>query len=199
MASEEPGASAATWRNVAAIASLVRYMLTPVEATTAGRLASKPAADRLEIHRHQAQPLRDAEAEVDQALALPGLGTGLVDLEYLQPGGDLRPALGEGVQAGSEDRVLGDAAASLFHNQILDEASTGHDGGAERPGEVRVHVGAAVPVLVRSRQPQPNFVFEHVRRRVDLDVHRPPQGDPHRRAVWRRGSLIMHDVLFPFD
>ena len=34
MASVEPGASAATRRSVAAIASLVRYMLTPVDATT---------------------------------------------------------------------------------------------------------------------------------------------------------------------
>ena len=37
MTSVDPAASAATWRNVAATASLVRYMLTPVEATSAGR------------------------------------------------------------------------------------------------------------------------------------------------------------------
>src|SRR5207302_7087370 len=42
-----------------------------------------PGTARLEIDRHQPQPLRDGEAELDQALALPGLGTGLVDLEYL--------------------------------------------------------------------------------------------------------------------
>src|SRR5438270_10970350 len=42
-----------------------------------------PGTARLEIDRHQPQPLRDAEAELDQALALPGLGPGLVDLEYL--------------------------------------------------------------------------------------------------------------------
>ena len=42
----------------------------------------------------------------------------------------------------------------------------------------------------RLRQPssgaassQADLVFEHVRRRIDLDVHGPPQGDPHRRAV----------------
>jgi hypothetical protein len=43
MANVEPGARAAISRNVAAIASRVRYMVTPVEATTAGRPASKPA------------------------------------------------------------------------------------------------------------------------------------------------------------
>ncbi len=44
MASMEPGENIATWRSVAVIAFLVRYEVTPVEATTAGRLASKPAA-----------------------------------------------------------------------------------------------------------------------------------------------------------
>ena len=157
MASVEPGASAATWRSVAAIASLVRYMLTPVEATTAGWPASKPAAAsrshqdvaRLEVDRHEPQPLRDAEAELDQALPLPGLRTGLIDLEHPQAGGDLRPALGEGVQAGAEDDVLADAAASLFHDQILDEASTGHDGCAEGARALRVHVRTAAPAVVR--------------------------------------------------
>jgi hypothetical protein len=43
MASVEPGASAATWRSMDVIASCERYMLTPLEATTAGLPASKPA------------------------------------------------------------------------------------------------------------------------------------------------------------
>ena len=59
MASVDPGASAATRRSVALFASLVRYMLTPVETTIAGLLSSKPAvmspsrqvASRLEIDR----------------------------------------------------------------------------------------------------------------------------------------------------
>ncbi len=143
MASVEPGASAATWRSVAVIASLVRYMLTPVEATTAGRFASKPAAAS---RSHQDSPASKStgtsrshagmpKPSSIEALALPGLRTGLVDLEHEQAGGDLRSALGEGVQARSEDDVLADAAASLLHDQILDEASAGHDGGAEGPRE----------------------------------------------------------------
>jgi hypothetical protein len=44
IANVEPGASVATCFNVDATASLVRYMLTPVEATTAGRAESKPLA-----------------------------------------------------------------------------------------------------------------------------------------------------------
>ena len=57
------------------------------------------------------------------------------------------------------------------------------------------HVRTATPAFVGGRQPQANLVFEHMRRRIDLDVHGPPQGDAHRRAVWGLGSLAMHDVL----
>ena len=43
MTSVELGTSDATRRTVAAIASSIRYVLIPVEATIAGRVASKPA------------------------------------------------------------------------------------------------------------------------------------------------------------
>jgi hypothetical protein len=49
----EPGASTAIWRNVAVIAFFVRYRLTPVEATTAGRVLSNPPPLR---HSHQGLP-----------------------------------------------------------------------------------------------------------------------------------------------
>ena len=59
MATVEPGARPASWRRVAAVAAFVRYMMMPVETTTAGRPGSKPAAKplrprlvRLEIHRN---------------------------------------------------------------------------------------------------------------------------------------------------
>ena len=53
VASVEPDASAATWRSIARVASLVRYMLTPLQATTAGLPASKPAAAN---RRHHVSP-----------------------------------------------------------------------------------------------------------------------------------------------
>ena len=62
-------------------------------------------------------------------------------------------------------------------------------------GALRVHVRAAAPALVGRRQPQADLVFEHVRRRIDLDVHRPPQGDAHRGAVRLRRHLIRHVAL----
>ena len=130
-----------------------------------------------------------------EALALPRLRAGPIDLEHEQTGGELRPTLGEGVQARSEDDVLPDATGSLFRDEIFDEASAGHDGGAEGPRE-RAHVRTAAPSVVWSRQLQADFVFEHVRRRIDFDVQRPPQGDPHRRVVWLCLWLLRHG--FPF-
>jgi len=134
----------------------------------------------------------------DQSLSLPSLRTRLLDLEHKQVGGDLRPALGESVQARSENDVLADAIAGLFHDQVLDEASTGHDGCSKVARGMWVHVRTATPAFVGGRQPQANLIFEHMRRRIDLDMHGPPQGDPHRCAVWRRHLLIMHDVFSPF-
>ena len=67
-----------------------------------------------------------------------------------------------------------------------------------RKGRVpRVHVRAAAPAVVRGRQLQADLVFEHMRRRIDLDVHGPPQGDPHRRAVWGNGLPIAHWPIVP--
>ncbi len=195
-ASVEPGASAATWRSVAAVASRLRYMMTPVEATTAGWPAVEagalellpPGPAALEVDGHEPQPLRDAVAELDQTLALPGLRPRPIDLEYAQPRGDLRPALREGVEAGAEDDVLADAAARPLDDQILDEARAGHDGGAGPARAGRVHVRTAAPAVARRQEPQADLVLEHVRRRIDLCVQGPPQGDPHRRAVRRRAG-----------
>src|SRR5580704_14691512 len=85
--------------------------------------------------------------------------------------------------------------AGLFHYQVLDEASAGDDGCSEGARELRIHVRPPAPVVVRSHQLEANFVFDNVRRRVDVNVHSAPQRDPHRRAVRRRrGLLILHDL-----
>jgi hypothetical protein len=53
---------------------------------------------------------------------------------------------------------------------------------------------AIAPSVVGSHQLQPDFVFEHVRRRIDFHMQRPPQGHPHRGAVWRRDLIFLaHD------
>src|SRR5437773_10075527 len=58
-----------------------------------------PRVACLEVDWHEPQERRDAEAEVDEALALPRLRAGPIDLEHKQTGGKLRATLGEGVQA----------------------------------------------------------------------------------------------------
>ncbi len=51
----------------------------------------------------------DSEAELLQALALPGLRARLIDLEHPYPIGEGGVSLGEGVEAGAEEDVLAHA------------------------------------------------------------------------------------------
>ena len=108
-------------------------------------------------------------------------------------GGWLRPSLGEGVQPRSEDDVLPDTTGNLFRDEVLDEAGASQDGGAEGPCE-RAHIRTAAPSFVWSSQLEADFVFEHVRRRIDLDVQGPPQGNAYCRAVWFRLRLFRHGI-----
>lgn len=175
--------------------------MTPVAATTAGRPGSRPRDQLpppvpLEVDRHQPQPLGDAVPQLGQPLPLPGLRPGPVDLEHPERGGDVRPTLGEGVQSGSQEDVLVNAPRGLVHDEILHEAGAGRAGGAGAPRGLDVHVRAAAPVLVRGRQPQPDLVVDHMRRRIGLDVQGPPQGDPHGRVV-RLDRLLVHAVASP--
>ena len=59
----------------------------------------------------------------------------------------------------------------------------------------RMHVGPVAPVAVGCGQLQADDVLEHVRRRVDLDVHRPPERDSHSGAVRLVGAPARHDAL----
>jgi hypothetical protein len=59
---------------------------------------------------------------------------------------------------------------------------------------VRIHVGPVAPVVVGLGDLQTDLVFEHMRRRIDLDVHGSPQGDPQRGAVRRHGQLVGYDL-----
>ena len=116
---------------------------------------------------------------------------GPIDLEHGETGGEIRSTLSERVQACAEDHVLSDAEANLFRDEILNEASARHDGRAERPREL-AHVGTTAPSLIRSHEPQPDFVVQNVRRRIDRDVQRPPQGDAHSSVVGLRDVGVVH-------
>ncbi|MFZ2048383.1 MAG: class I SAM-dependent methyltransferase [Trebonia sp.] len=74
-------------------------------------------------------------------------------------------------------------AGGSWRDEILDEPGPGHHVRPETAREHRVHVRPVPPAGVGRRQPQPHLVLEHVRRRVDQHVHRPPQRDPHCRLI----------------
>lgn len=104
-------------------------------------------------------------------------------------------ALGEGVQPGPEHDVLGDAPGGPLENQVVEETGTGHDGGPEPAGGFGVHVQTVTPSLVRAGQSETDVVSEHVWRRVDLDVHRPPERHPERGALRHLVSFGSHQLL----
>ena len=182
MTNVDPGAIAATWRNVAAIASLVRYMLTPVEATIAGRpdRSLRPPAAPTRRRPPRSRPARAAATPGCRSRARSGAAAstpeaGPVDLEHAA-WRHLRPALREGIQAGAEDDVLADAAttcsttrSSMKRARATIEARNGRVPAGPCP-DARRHRRPARPTAGR-------LVFEHVRRRIDLDVQRAPQGD----------------------
>jgi hypothetical protein len=66
-----------------------------------------PRFASFQVNRDELQPLWDAEAEIDEALALPGLVAGLVDLEHREARSDLRAGTGEGVEASQAARCRG--------------------------------------------------------------------------------------------
>src|SRR5262249_4976463 len=88
------------------------YDCRPVYIKAGFRYTLPPRFAGLEVDRDEPKERRDAEAEIDHALALPRLRTGPIDLEDEQAGGELRSTLGEGVQTRSEDDVLPDATRS---------------------------------------------------------------------------------------
>ncbi|HXO87495.1 MAG TPA: hypothetical protein VN885_02530 [Candidatus Acidoferrales bacterium] len=114
-------------------------------------------------------------------------------------GGELGAALCEGVQTGSQKNVLRDAAYGLFDDQIHDEAGAGYDGGAEEGGAARIHVRTVAPAFVRSHEFETDFVFEHVRRQIYLDVEGPREGYSHCGIVRSCVSVVRHGVLPPRD
>ena len=59
----------------------------------------------LEVDGDEGQRRRDRNASFLKLLALPGLRGGVVDFKHAQVG--MRVAVGEGVEAGAEDDVLG--------------------------------------------------------------------------------------------
>jgi hypothetical protein len=58
----------------------------------------------------------------------------------------------------------------------------------------RARATIAARIVVGRGQLQADDVVEHVRRGVDLDVHRAPERDPHRGVVGNVGVHVRHDA-----
>src|SRR3954465_12389430 len=109
-------------------------------------------------------------AGLHDTAALPGLGSGLVDLEDLQPPAELGMALGQRVEPRTENHILNYARGELLADQVLDEPRTGNDRCPETPGAVWVHVAALAPIAMGCGQLEADDIFEHVRIGVDFHV-----------------------------
>ena len=79
-------------------------------------------------------------------------------------------------------------ASEPLGDELLDEPGARHDGGPERRGAHRIHVGPIAPPVGRIDQAQPDDVVEHVRRIVDQHV----QGTPQRGAYGGVVRLLVH-------
>jgi hypothetical protein len=106
--------------------------------------------------------------------------------------------LREGIETGAEDHVLIDATTRVLDDEIFDEATARNHRGAKTSRPLRVHVLAIAPTLVGRRERETQFVFVHVRRRIDLNVHRTPQCGAHRSAVRSSNGIVGHGVGSPF-
>jgi hypothetical protein len=165
--------------------------MTSVEA---GRSeAREPRFTPLEVDRHEPQGRRSREPELGEALLLPRLRLGLVDLEHVQARRDLRPSLGERVKPRSQDDVLDDAARELLFHMVLDETGTSHDRRAKGPRE-RAHVGSLLPVYVGCDECEAELVVEHVRWCVGEHVERTPERDADSGVVGHGPRKVSHDA-----
>jgi hypothetical protein len=144
-----------------------------------------PRRARLEVDRHEAQPIRNRKAELDEALPLPRLRARLIDLEHAEPRRELGPSLREGVEPRPEEHVLIDAAV-LFVDEIFD--------GSERarrstrvPGSFRA--GPCPDAHANSRREPP--IATRRRRRIQAAENRSPRearATTQRAPRWNQAS-----------
>eukprot|EP00456_Euglypha_rotunda_P067890 TRINITY_DN58_c11_g1_i5.p1 TRINITY_DN58_c11_g1~~TRINITY_DN58_c11_g1_i5.p1 ORF type:complete len:914 (+),score=171.34 TRINITY_DN58_c11_g1_i5:4186-6927(+) len=153
-----------------------------------------PDIARFEVDWNEPQVGRQAEAEFDQPLPLPGLRSRLVDLEHDEPRGELRSPLGKGIKTGSENDILTNARRGLLLDQIFDKASAGQDRSSERTRE-GTHVGTGAPVVIGRDQLQPDLIIQNVRRGIGLDMESSPESDADGGVFGCHRMSIRHDGL----
>ena len=164
-------------------------MLTPVDATTAGRSKSKPARPS---PSHQLSPASKSIGTNDSASGTPTP----ISWRRCRFHACVAPRSTSKMRTASSGRRSASvsrpaprsttcetpaATCSLIRSSTKRARAT--IDAAEPTGEGRIHVGPLAPRRVGRDQLQAERVFEHVRRSVDLDMERSPQRGTHRRAV----------------
>jgi len=74
----------------------------------------------LEIHRHESEIGWRCDVQLVKARPLPSLGRGVIDFKHPQNASNFRPPIGEGIEAGSQDHVLGNAAPDRPSQFVFD-------------------------------------------------------------------------------
>ncbi len=201
MASVEPGAERGELAQRRRVASLVRYMLTPVDATTAGLSGVEAGGQRAHptttrrisksTGTRRSQSGTPKPSSTRRAASTPGCPAGRPRRSCRREA-EVGPALGERVEAGAEDDVLADAAAACSATRSSMKRARATIEARNPPVPAGCMSRPVAPAVVGRGQLQTDRVVEHVRRRVDLDVQRPPQRDAHRGAVRAAAAVGGH-------
>src|SRR5665213_281089 len=97
----------------------------------------------LEIHRRIGHRIRNGDGRLAQPVVLPALRRGMIDLEDRKADKGAGALIGEGVQSGSQNRILPYARDISLGESILREAAADGDEGAQGRGpELRMRVPA---------------------------------------------------------
>ena len=102
-----------------------------------------------EVDRGVGEICRSGEAAGFKQVALPLLRRGVVDLEDAKL--RVRVAVGEGVEACSEENVLCDALSDGVRERVFGVAAAGDEEGAEGDGERTVGTGGCAAKLFTIR------------------------------------------------
>ena len=148
----------------------------------------------LKVDWHEGQGGGDGDGVLGEEVALPLLGGGVVDLEDAEVG--VGVAVGEGVEAGSEEDVLGDSVGDGCCELVLGVAAAGDDEGAEGGGEGLVELGGGlveVGGVLGAEDGDGDGVFEDVGRGIVDLMGRSAESYAEGGAGW---AGFLHAVCF---
>ncbi len=206
MTSVEPGASVATCRSVAEMASLVRYMLDPGRRHDArlGRVEARrgqalpPVVSSLEVDGHEPQVRQGRRGRARRGV---GVST------PAGPADRSRTRASREASSGRRCAKVSNPAPRMTYCSTPRATRSATRSSTKRARARMEARKGRVNGLMSGRLCQPSsgatsfnadVIDEHVRRRIGFHVQRSPQSDPHRRVL-RAYSLINHDASLGWE